>query len=30
MWFVYVMIMGVCALTGFVLGVTYGQEHPHE
>ena len=29
-WIGFVVILAIAAFTGFVLGIAYGQEHPHE
>lgn len=29
-WVVYVLLMLMCGLCGFFVGVAYGQEHPNE
>ena len=29
-WIIIFILMMVCAFVGFMLGVAYGQEHPHE
>lgn len=30
MWLGFIAILVVVGFTGFVLGIAYGQEHPHE
>lgn len=30
MWIVFALLMMVAAVTGFMVGVAYGQEHYHD
>ena len=30
MWAVWIVLMFLCAFTGFLVGIAYGQEHRNE